>query len=170
MFDPDVIIAGLESNRGVFEPLLAGRSPAQQRWRPAPEKWSLLEIVCHLYDEERDDFRTRVRHTLESSPGSPPSVDPDDWVQSRRYAERDYDTQVAAFLGERDVSVAWLRSLRAPDWDRAWQHPQLGRMTARAFLANWLAHDALHQRQIVRYDYFYLKETSREDLGYAGQW
>ena len=43
-------------------------------------------------------------------------------------------------------------------------------MTARAFLANWLAHDALHQRQIVRYDYFYLKETSREDLGYAGQW
>jgi len=91
-------------------------------------------------------------------------------VESRGYATRDYESQVAALLDERDASVAWLRTLHDPQWDRAWQHPELGRMTARAFLVNWLAHDALHQRQIIRYDYMYLKTTTGEDLGYAGEW
>lgn len=29
---------------------------------PAPEKWCLLEIVFHLYDEEREEFRARVNY------------------------------------------------------------------------------------------------------------
>ena len=33
--------------------LLTGISEEQATWRPAPEKWSLLEIVNHLCDEER---------------------------------------------------------------------------------------------------------------------
>jgi hypothetical protein len=38
------------------------------------------------------------------------------------------------------------------------------------FLHNWLAHDYLHIRQIIRIKYDYLKKTSGEILLYAGEW
>ena len=43
-------------------------------------------------------------------------------------------------------------------------------MSAKLFLTNWLAHDYLHIRQIIRYQYHYLKESTAIDLGYAGNW
>jgi len=33
-------------------------------WKPAPGKWSILEVVNHLYDEEREDFRQRLELVL----------------------------------------------------------------------------------------------------------
>ncbi len=33
-----------------------------------------------------------------------------------------------------------------------------------------LAHDQLHIRQIIRYEFLYLKEASGADLSYAGDW
>jgi hypothetical protein len=167
---PSAIVNELARHQAVFRHLLASKSADAQRWRPAPAKWSLLDIVCHLYDEERDDFRARVRHVLETPDRPPPEIDPEGWVKSRDYAAQDYETKLAAFLGEREVSIAWLRSLDSPPWDRAWRHPRLGPRSAGMFLASWLAHDYLHMRQIIRYDYHFLKERSGQDLGYAGEW
>lgn len=169
MFDPAAIRAELERNREVFSRLLGGKRPAAYSWRPAPGKWNLLEIVCHLYDEEREDFRTRVQHALESR-DTPPPIDPVGWVTSRNYAAQDYEVKLAAFLNERTASIAWLQSLQSPRWDSTYRHPQLGPQTARMFLACWLAHDHLHLRQIVRLEYERLKDESGEDLGYAGAW
>ena len=49
-----IIIQSLENNIAVFNSILSGASEKLQVWRAAPEKWNLLEIVCHLYDEECD--------------------------------------------------------------------------------------------------------------------
>src|SRR5262245_4429831 len=168
--DPPAIVNELARHQLVFRHLLIGKSGDVQRWRPAPNKWCLLDIVCHLYDEERDDFRTRVRHALETPDRPPPEIDPEGWVTARDYASQDYETKLAAFLAERESAVTWLRGLESPRWDRAWTHPRLGPMSANLFLASWLAHDHLHLRQIVRYDYHYLKERSGQDLRYAGEW
>ena len=162
------IVNELARNRTVFGELLRSRSEAAQRWRPAPAKWSRLEIVCHLYDEEREDFRARVEHTLATPELPAPAIDPEGWVIARNYAGADYAAKVAAFLHEREASVAWLQSLDSPRWDRTYRHPALGSVSARMFLSNWLAHDYLHIRQLVRYDYQVLKHASKEDLTYAG--
>jgi len=169
VIDPDAIVAALERNREVFSHLLAGRRPGMNCWRPAAGTWSRLEIVCHLYDEERDDFRARVRYALESPPTPLAPIDPQGWVTSRDYAGQDYETTLHAFLSERSESIAWLRSLRSPRWEAGFQHPQLGAATARMFLTNWLAHDLLHLRQILRLEYQWLRESG-EDLSYAGTW
>ena len=29
----------------------------QARWKPSPDQWSILEVINHLYDEERQDFK-----------------------------------------------------------------------------------------------------------------
>ena len=42
-------------------------SDADGRWKPTPKDWSILEIACHLLDEEREDFRVRLRSTLEEA-------------------------------------------------------------------------------------------------------
>ncbi|GIV33388.1 MAG: hypothetical protein KatS3mg031_0923 [Chitinophagales bacterium] len=165
------IIAQLESNIPVFEGLLAHASDEEVSWRPTEKKWCLLEIVCHLYDEEREDFRARLKHILEQPAEKLPPIDPVGWVTARKYAEQDYSQKVHAFLHERKASVRWLQSLSNPPWQNAFHHPRLGPLSAEMFLINWVAHDYLHIRQIVRTKYQYLKQTTAGiSLAYAGRW
>ena len=50
----------LSNGAQVFPALLAGVTPDEARLKPDPVTWSILEVVCHLYDEEREDFRQRL--------------------------------------------------------------------------------------------------------------
>ena len=56
---------------------------AQARWRPAPDEWSILEVLSHLVDEEREDFRQRLDYTLHRPGEAWPATDPPGWVISR---------------------------------------------------------------------------------------
>ncbi len=164
------IIAQLETNQEVFKGLLMSKKEMQYLWRPEPEKWNLLEIVCHLLDEERDDFKTRVAHALETPKKTLVPIDPEGWVKERNYSAKDYSQTLVDFLEERKQSVTWLKSQVEASWSSTVKHPELGDLSAQLFLANWLAHDYLHIRQILRYDYHFLKQKTNLDLGYAGNW
>jgi len=37
--------------------LIQDDSDEQASWRPDSDSWSVLEVINHLYDEEREDFR-----------------------------------------------------------------------------------------------------------------
>jgi hypothetical protein len=50
---------------GVLGALLTDLDDALWRARPAPGEWSPVEIVCHLRDEEAEDFGARLRVVLE---------------------------------------------------------------------------------------------------------
>lgn len=167
---PELQIEALAANRNLFRWLLEPLSPDEYRWRPIETSWSLLEIVCHLYDEEREDFRARTELALRGGHGTFHSINPVGWVRERAYGRKDFVRVREQFLKERSRSVRWLRSLEAPDWDAAFEHSELGRMSARKMLANWLAHDYHHIRQINVIRYAFLKEGSGEDLSYAGNW
>ena len=164
------IIAQLDKNKTVFYDLLKNETDAMILWKQTPEKWDLLHIVCHLYDEERDDFRFRVKWVLEKPNTIPPPFNPIDWVTEHNYKMQDYNKKLEAFLIEREHSVAWLKTLTNPNWDNAFDHPKLGTLTAKSFLVNWLAHDYLHIRQILKLKFDFIKEQSGESLSYAGLW
>ena len=70
------IIKQLQANAGTFKALFEGASEELRTWKPAPDKWCLLEIVCHLYDEEREDFGARVKSTLQNPSEPWPKIDP----------------------------------------------------------------------------------------------
>ncbi len=99
-----------------------------------------------------------------------PKIDPQAWITERRYVEQDHGTVLSAFLAERSRSVAWLRGLIAPKWTNAYIHPTVGPITAEFLLANWVAHDLHHLRQVNAMRYAYLKATCGVGLDYAGQW
>lgn len=163
-------IAQLARHRGIFERLLTGLSEEEIRWKPAPEKWCLLEVVCHLYDEERDDFRARLHHVL-TTPDQPlPKTDPVGWVTERKYMEQDFHAVLERFLAERGATLVWLNGLQSPKWKQVHVHPKVGPIPAELFLPNWVAHDLLHFRQINALRYGHLAAISTVPLDYAGDW
>lgn len=166
----ETVINKLEKNAEVFNSLLSGADLPFQQWRPEENKWSLLEIVCHLLDEERLDFRARIKHILETPESEMPSIDPQGWVKEKNYSEWDYDQTLASFIEERKQSLEYLKRLKNINWQSSYQHPLLGEISAEKFLYNWLAHDLLHIRQINTYQYLYFKSNTSIDLSYAGEW
>jgi hypothetical protein len=166
----DYFIDRLAKNRGVFESLVRGVSVEQIRWKPSPDKWSMLEVINHLYDEEREDFRQRIELVLADPKQSWPAIDPRNWVTTRGYNERDLDTSLNNFFAERDKSLAWLRRLSSPNWQNSNQGPN-GILAAGDLLASWLAHDFLHIRQLARLHWQYVGAISDPyQTTYGGPW
>jgi hypothetical protein len=122
-------------NHGAFESLVRGVSPEQARWKPAPDKWSIVEVVNHLFDEEREDFRQRLELVLADPTQAWPPIDPRGWVTSRGYAERDLDMSLNNFLAERQKSLEWLSELSEPNWQNSNDGPN-GTLTAGDLLAS----------------------------------
>ncbi len=157
---------GAETIRG----LVAGVSRVEARMRPAPDAWSVLEVVCHLHDEEREDFRPRLDVVLHRPEEAWTRIDPAGWVTARRYNERDLGEALPGFLAERERSLDWLASLSAPDWSREYRAP-FGPITAGDLLASWAAHDLLHTRQLVELRRArLLGQTTGHSTQYAGDW
>jgi hypothetical protein len=162
---PERLSRGAEAIRALVE----GVTDEEARWKPPSGGWSILEVICHLKDEETDDFRQRLRLTLEDPSRDWPGMDPEAWVTERRYAERAPGAELEGFLAERKRSLDWLRGLDSPDWSRAHAHPRLGSMAAGDLLAAWVAHDLLHIRQIARIQYEHARAlASPYRLDYAG--
>ena len=164
------ISAQMDQNAQVIRALVQDVSEELARWKPDPASWSRLEVIHHLYDEEREDFRTRLDYTLHK-PGSPwPIIDPEGWVAARKYNQQDFQATLEKFLQEREESRRWLHGLTAPNWDLAYD-ASFGLITAGDLLAAWVAHDLLHTRQLVELKW---ADTTRQlnpyRVEYAGAW
>lgn len=170
MNDYKFITIELRRNLSVFEELFTNQAKEFYAWKSHPDKWSLLEILCHLRDEEVEDFRTRTQYALEQRTEIFPSINPEGWAKEREYIKKDYNQVLQDFIKERKASLEWLGSLDNPNWNNQGTHMEYGKISAGFFLKNWLAHDYLHIRQILALQYAYLTVNSKEKLIYAGAW
>lgn len=161
----------LRQNGELIRELVANIPTEQAKRKPSAEEWSVLEVINHLYDEEREDFRQRFDYLLHHPGEEWPPIDPDGWVTSRNYNERELASSLQNFLDERQKSLVWLRSLENPDLERFETHPVAGKFRAGDMLAAWVAHDVLHLRQLVELKYFLTTELIRPySPRYAGEW
>jgi hypothetical protein len=169
--NPDALIHSLESFAEVLPAAVAGVSDADARVKPASGAWSILEIVCHLLDEEVEDFRPRLRLTLERPHAEWPPIDPEGAARARRYNEQNLAERVHRWVNERRASIVWLRALTTPDWAREHLHPKLGPIPAGMLLAGWAAHDMLHLRQIAKRRFeLVARDGAPYSTVYAGDW
>jgi hypothetical protein len=159
----------MADNAARIRVLVQGVSTAQARWKPDPASWSILEVINHLYDEEREDFRVRLDLILHK-PGQPWPETTEDWVHTRDYNNREIKSSLDNFLAERQASLQWLKTLSPPDWEVVYAAPY-GPMKAGDMFAAWVMHDLLHLRQLVELQRAYtlhLAEPYKVD--YAGPW
>ena len=164
------IVSQMRSNAQAIGALVERCLEEQARWKPDAASWSVLEVVNHLLDEEREDFRARIDVVLHRSGEAWAPIDPQGWVIARDYNQREMEPSAQGFLTARLDSLEWLLGLGEEDWTREHQAP-FGAIRAGDLLAAWVAHDVLHMRQLVELKYAYLvRAMGPYSLKYAGDW
>ena len=167
----DYLVGSLQRFPETLRALIEGLSDETYRWKPPDDAWSILEIVTHLADEEVEDFRTRVRMTLEDPTQPWPSIDPVGWAAERKYNQGNFYEALQRFLTERQNSLKWLSRLNNPNWESTYHHPQIGDLREGDVMCAWVAHDLLHLRQITKRLFQLTQEHCGEyRLDYAGDW
>lgn len=165
------IAALLDASGRAIDALVSGVQPDVARRQPAPGTWSINEVLGHLADEERNDFRMRVDYMLHRPGEAWPEIDPQRTVREGNLNEKTLDVLRTDFLLERQKSLAWLASLHDTNWSAEYHHPKMGDFTAASMLCAWAAHDLLHLRQIERLLFQHLERATPPDrTDYAGQW
>lgn len=169
--DFNQFVSLLEKHAGAIYALTQGISGDDARWKPDAESWSILEVINHLYDEEREDFRVRVDILLHRPTEPFPPIEPGTWVTARGYNTRDLETSIDNFRAEREKSLEWLQTLASPNWEVAVKTPWRDELKAGDVFASWVAHDVLHLRQLTELRYALVKKNAEPyDVAYAGEW
>lgn len=134
---------------GRLAQLVEGVSTSELRTRPAPEKWSVSEIIAHLADGEIvSAFRMRF---ILGSPGSPVvAYDQDKWVTSGHYDKRDPQKSIELFRVLREANLALLESLRPEQWKEYGVHSERGQESIEHIVRFFAGHDINHLLQIER--------------------
>jgi hypothetical protein len=160
----------LQNSTEIIRALLSGIEPEAARLKPNAEAWSMLEVVGHLSDEEREDFREHLDFILHRQNEEWHVIDPQGWVIQRSYNQQNLAEIQEKFFAEREKSLAWLQGLVNPDWEKSYTTPYRT-ISAGEMLACWAAHDNLHIRQLVELRRVRLEAITKPyHLEYAGDW
>lgn len=166
----EVLYSELQNSTEMIRALLSGITQEESQIKPTPESWSMLEVVCHLYDLEREDFREHLDFILNRQEEEYHVIDPQSWVKERHYNEQDYQAMQEKFFAERRKSLTWLRGIAASNWDTTYTS-EYGSVMAGEMFSCWIAHDNLHIRQLVELRRTRIENITRPyPLEYAGDW
>jgi hypothetical protein len=160
----------LQHSTEMIRALLSGLTQEEAHLKPDADTWSILEVVCHLYDEEREDFREHLDFILHRQNEEWQVIDIEGWVTQRKYNEQNFSGMQEKFLAERQKSFAWLKGITNSDWDTTYTS-QYGSMTAGEMFSSWIAHDNLHIRQLVELRRKRIENITKPyPIEYAGDW
>lgn len=65
-----IVYQELVNSTEMIRALIKDIGQEQAQVKPDAKSWSILEVVCHLHDEEREDFRFSAPKGLEYHPPS----------------------------------------------------------------------------------------------------
>ncbi|MDP1675721.1 MAG: DinB family protein [Bacteroidota bacterium] len=117
--------------------------------RPAPEKWSVAEIVAHLAETELV-LGWRYR-SVASNPGVViQSFEQDDWAKTSRYGKLDIEEMLEMYTVLRKANLKFLAGLPKEKFENYGMHQERGKETI-AHIRNMEAgHDLNHFKQIEK--------------------
>src|ERR1700680_2544806 len=132
-----------------LERLIKGVPAAKLRKRPAPEKWSVADILAHLADSEMVRG-WRMRQIL-GAPGTPlQAYDQDAWAISGHYEKRDPRKSLELFRVVREANLALLKSLKPEQWKHHGVHAERGEESIEHIVTMHAGHDINHTKQVER--------------------
>jgi len=146
-------VAGLEplqvqgATAKKLEGFMATVPAAKLRKRPAPEKWSIGEILAHLADVEIV-VGWRVRSILGSPGTSIQAFDQESWVVAGHYDQRDPGESIAQFSAVRHANLVLYNSLSPEQWKHYGIHSERGQESVEHIVRMIAGHDINHLKQI----------------------
>jgi len=129
--------------------LIKGLAPARLRKRPAPDKWSIAEVLAHLADVEIV-IGWRMRSILGDPGTAVQAYDQNSWVTSGHYEKRDPRKAIEMHRVLREANLALLKSLTPAQWKQYGQHAERGQESIEHIVRMVAGHDLNHIRQIER--------------------
>lgn len=119
------------------------------QWKPAPEKWSIHEIIVHLADSETNAY-LRARRFL-AEPGQPVmAYDQDVWARKLNYHAQNPDDALALVTLVRKMTHALIRDLPESAWSAVCRHPEHEHYSFERWLEIYSRHIHGHIRQMER--------------------
>ena len=92
----------LQYSTEMIRALLSGITPEEARLKPGAKAWSILEVVCHLYDVEREDFREHLDFILHRQKEEWHAIDTERLVTERKYNQQNFAEMQEKFFLERE--------------------------------------------------------------------
>ena len=138
-----------ENGPRLIRDALAKVPPAAMKWRPAPGKWSVHEVICHCADSETVSS-TRIRFVEGEDRPTIVGYDQDRWAKAFDYHGLPLEPSLAQIEAVRAWTATLIRRLPAEAWSREGTHTESGRYTAETWLELYAEHLEVHARQIAR--------------------
>jgi len=137
----------LEATPEILRGLMSELSEEDARWKPAPDRFSIAEVLAHLSHSEGHCYRARVDRFLAEEM---PEFEPDDaQMYLELYKNADPEEEFAQFEEQREMNVERLRRLPAAAGNRRARHREAGEITLSQMLHEWALHDLGHVRQVA---------------------
>jgi len=141
-------LALLEKTPLLLETLLRGLHVELLRWKPAPDRWSIAEVLGHLADLELL-YADRTRRMVTEDTPTLQSFDPTQTVVTGDYTRGNAFENLEVFNRARRATLVLLRSIPPDSGERNALHSELGEITLYQMLNEWASHDLGHLRQIA---------------------
>ncbi len=142
------IVATVKAIPAALQGLLADLPTGTWTASPDPKEWSLVEVVCHLRDVEREVNFPRIQTFLSEVNPFITAEDTDLWADDREYAKQDGEAALRDFIAARMETLEELKKLKDEDWQGAGRHAVFGPITLHEQLGFMAEHDRVHIRQI----------------------
>lgn len=118
-------------------------------WTPAPGKWSILEILCHLRDMEREAYIERYTRILAEDEPRLPDVNGEALAILRAYRAQKAPEVLRDWIALRRQTLQLLRKTGKAQWARAGVHATAGRLTMEDLIRRHaVGNDEAHLGQI----------------------
>jgi hypothetical protein len=125
--------------------LIAGLSVERLNQAPAPGKWSIRDILCHLADCEIA-FAFRLRQAIAEENHIIQPFDQEKWAGP--YGLFDAASALAVFTSLRDWNCKLIATVPADGYAKPLTHPERGTMTFRTLVETMGGHDLNHLQQL----------------------
>ena len=140
-------LALLEATPGVLRGLMSELTDEDARWKPAPDRFSVAEVLAHLSHSEGHCYRMRLDQFLAEAR---PTFEPDDaQMYLDLYRGADPEEAFNNFEEQRVDNLEYLRTLPGSARERRAIHTEYGEITLSQMLHEWALHDLGHIRQIA---------------------
>jgi len=127
---------------------VSGLTDRVLRYKPAPEKWCILEILAHLADMEIL-YAYRMRQMLADKKPVIAPIDQDAWAKNLGYLESSPPELVALYGLNRHATLNLLRRTKPGDLEKSAEHPELKRpVTLAEYVGMMSRHGPNHLAQI----------------------
>ncbi len=137
----------LEATPGILRGLMCELSDQDARWKPAPDRFSVAEVLAHLSHSEGHCYRMRLDRFM--SEERPEFESDDASMYLDLYRNADLAHELDHFVEQRENNVAFLRGLPAAAAARTALHRAAGEITLGQMLHEWTLHDLGHIRQVA---------------------